>query len=68
MAHEFHWTIPEIYRVNIRSMDRLIIENNEYIKRQEKESKRGSKGSGRISVDSIDQLASLPSVKRVKKK
>ena len=68
MAHEFHWTIPEIYRVNITEMDKLIIENNEYIKRQEKEMKRSGKGGSRISVDSLDQLSSLPSVKRVKKK
>ena len=69
MANTFHWTLPNIYKVTIREMNKLIEKHNEFIERQNKETQKGRSGrSGKTSIGSLGQLKNLPGIKTIKRK
>ena len=68
MAHTFHWTLSDIYKVRISEMNKLILEHNDFVDKQNKEMQKASKGkSGKTQIASLGQMHNLPGVKKVKK-
>ena len=68
MAHTFHWTLEDIYKVTIRNMTILMEHYNDMVDKLNKELDKAKGKGGKQSIGSLGQLHNLPGVKKIKKK